>query len=37
MRDLRDFIERALVFVILLMALSGIAVGVANVSAAGLS
>ena len=37
MRDLRDLIERALVFFILMMALSGIAFGVANVSAAGLS
>jgi hypothetical protein len=37
MRDIRDFVERAVVFIVLLMALSGIAYGVANVAGTGLS
>lgn len=35
MHNIRDLLERALVFLLLLMALSGIAFGVANMAGAG--
>ena len=35
MNNVRDILERALVFILLMMALSGIAFGVANMAGAG--